>query len=419
MGENGAGKTTLARILTGLERPDSGPHPRPGAGGPVPKALDAERNGIGMVPQQSLPAPGLTVAENVILGHEPRLSEGFSAISGRAYYETALASSDFSFPLDPGAIISRLSLRSAGSAEIVRALARGGEVLILDEPTSILTESEAETLYALLTRLRDSGAAIILISHRVREVLDVADRITILRNGVLVETIRPDETDECDLARRMASSSSCFTADGPAESGGQAVFRFRGASFRDSTGVTLRDLDFEVRRGEVYGVAALAGNGLGALEELACGERDCDSGSVELLGRVLSAWPRDELRTSALSYLPTDRDGKGLCLGATILENLLARGASAGLGPGPGRAAGFDRASRLLEAAGGPGPARRSHRLPVRREPPAGSQRPGARGLHARSAGGQPDPGSGSPGPGGDLESPPIPGPEGLRGAPS
>lgn len=351
VGENGAGKSTLARILAGLDRPDSGRILVRGREVRFRRPRDAERLGIGMVPQQSLLAPGLSVAENVVLGHEPRLL-GILLDRRRAYYETALASSNFSFPLDPGSRISRLSPPERREAEIVRALARGGDVLILDEPTSILTESEAETLYGLLKRLRDAGASVILISHRVREVLSAADRITILRNGSVVDTILPAETDDCDLALRMASSASCFTADGPAESGGQAVFRFHGANFRDSERVTLRDLDFAVRRGEIYGIAALAGNGLGALEDLACGERICDSGAVELLGRNLADWPRDELRASALSYLPTDRDGRGLCLGATILENLAARIGSPGDWSRRGRAARRAEAFRLLEDAG-------------------------------------------------------------------
>ena len=357
--ENGAGKSTLARILAGLDRPDSGRILVRGREVRFRRPRDAERLGIGMVPQQSLLAPGLSVAENVVLGHEPRLL-GILLDRRKAYYETALASSNFSFPLDPGSRISRLSPPERREAEIVRALARGGDVLILDEPTSILTESEAETLYGLLKRLRDAGASVILISHRVREVLSAADRITILRNGSVVDTIRPSDTDDCDLALRMASSASCFTADGPAESGGQAGFRFLGANFRDSERVTLRDLDFTVRRGEIYGIAALAGNGLGALEDLACGERICDSGAVELLGRNLADWPRDELRASALSYLPTDRDGRGLCLGATILENLAARGGARAADPAAsrgdwsrrGRAARRAEALRLLEDAG-------------------------------------------------------------------
>ncbi|HOX12188.1 MAG TPA: ATP-binding cassette domain-containing protein [Spirochaetia bacterium] len=355
VGENGAGKSTLARILAGLDRPDSGRILVRGREVRFRRPRDAERLGIGMVPQQSLLAPGLSVAENVVLGHEPRLL-GILLDRRRAYYETALASANFSFPLDPGSRISRLSPPERREAEIVRALARGGDVLILDEPTSILTESEAETLYGLLKRLRDAGASVILISHRVREVLSAADRITILRNGSVVDTILPAETDDCDLALRMASSASCFTADGPAESGGQAVFRFLGANFRDSERVTLRDLGFTVRRGEIYGIAALAGNGLGALEDLACGERICDSGAVELLGRNLVDWPRDELRASALSYLPTDRDGRGLCLGATILENLAARIGSPGDWSRRGRAARRAEAFRLLEDAGGRAP---------------------------------------------------------------
>ena len=351
VGENGAGKSTLARILSGLDRPDSGRLLFRGREVEFRRPRDAERSGIGLVPQQSLLAPGLSVAENVVLGHEPR-SWGVFLNCPRAYYETALASANFSFPLDPGSLVSSLSPPERREAEIVRALARGGDVLILDEPTSILTESEAQILFSQLKRLRDAGAAIILISHRVREILSVSDRITILRNGSVVGTILPTETDECDLALRMASSSSCFTADGPSDSGGQAVFRFRQVSFRDSERITLQDLEFEVRRGEIYGVAALAGNGLGALEDLACGDRVCDSGFVELLGKELSDWPRDELRSSLLAYLPTDRDAKGLCLGATILENLAARGASRGDWSQKGRAARRTEAARLLEDAG-------------------------------------------------------------------
>lgn len=351
VGENGAGKSTLARILSGLDRPDSGSLRVRGREVRFRRPRDAEHHGIGLVPQQSLLAPHLTVAENLILGREPRVL-GIFLDRRRSYYETALASADFSFPLDPGAVISRLSPPERREAEILRALARGRDVLILDEPTSILTESEAESLFALLKRLRDAGASILLISHRVREVLSTADRITVLRNGSVVETLRPGDTDENDLALRMASSSSRFTADGPAETRGEAVFRFRGAVLRDSDRVTLRDLDFEVRRGEVYGVAALAGNGLGALEDLAGGWRTCDRGVVELLGRDLSEWQRDRLRATVLSYLPTDRDGRGLCLGATILENLVARGAFLRDWSRSGRAAQRAEAARLLEAAG-------------------------------------------------------------------
>lgn len=351
VGENGAGKSTLARILSGMERPDTGKLFLRGREVRFLRPRDAERHGIGLVPQQSLLAPGLSVAENLILGHEPR-TLGIFLDRRRAYYETALASASFSFPLDPGSRISSLSPPERREAEILRALARGGKVLILDEPTSILTESEARNLFSLLKKLRDAGAAILLISHRVREVLSAADRITILRNGSLVGTILPGDTDECDLALRMASSSSCFTADGPSGGSGQAVFRFRGVSLRDSERVTLRDLEFEVRRGEIYGVAALAGNGLGALEDLACGERRCDAGSVELLGKPLWDWPRDVLRASVLAYLPTDRDGKGLCLGATVLENLAARGASRADWNRSGRASQRAAAARLLEEAG-------------------------------------------------------------------
>jgi general nucleoside transport system ATP-binding protein len=329
VGENGAGKSTLARILAGLEHPDSGELRVKGRAVRFRRPRDAERHGIGMVPQQSLLAPGLTVAENVVLGHEPRVLGLFLDVR-KAYYETALASASFNFPLNPGARVESLSPAERRQAEIIRALARGGDVVILDEPTSILTESESQVLFDLLARLRDAGTAILLISHRVREVLNAADRITILRNGRNMGTIAPSETDERDLSDRMASSSSFFMADVPSAAAGEAVFSFRGSSLgqpgRDPEQACLSDIDFDVRRGEIYGIAALAGNGLDVLEDMACGERRCEGGRMELLGRNVLAWPRWELRSSQLAYLPTDRDGKGLCLDASVLENMSARG---------------------------------------------------------------------------------------------
>lgn len=351
VGENGAGKSTLARILAGLERPDSGEIRVRGRTVRFRRPGDAERQGIGFVPQQSQLAPGLTVAENVILGHEPRILKVFLDYR-EAFYRTAMASAKFRFPLNPNAVISSLSPPERRQAEIIRALALGGDVLILDEPTSILTESEAETLFSLLKILRDAGAAVLLISHRVREVLGAADRITILRDGAVVDTLLPGDTDECDLASRMASSTSCFSADGPAEAIGQPVFVFRGVALRDSERLHLEALDFQVRRGEIFGIAALAGNGLGALEDLASGERICEEGRVELLGRDIRAWPREELRTSVLAYLPTDRDGKGVCMEASILENMIARGSAHRRWNRSGVRAFREETARLLEEAG-------------------------------------------------------------------
>ena len=355
VGENGAGKSTLARILSGLERPDSGEILVKGCAVRFRRPRDSERHGIGMVPQQSLLAPGLTVAENVVLGHEPRRWGVFLDLR-RAYYETALASAGFKFPLNPGARVDSLSPAERRQADIVRSLSRGGDVIILDEPTSILTEPESELLFSLLTQLRDAGTAILLISHRVREVLNAADRITILRNGRNMGTLLPAQTDECDLAQRMASSSSCFTAEAPSVSGGEAVFSFRGSSSgspgQDPGHSCLSNIDFDVRRGEIYGIAALAGNGLDVLEEMACGERSCEQGSMKLLGRDIWDWPRAELRSSILAYLPTDRDGRGICLDATVLENMSARNSRNRGWSRSGQRRNRDEAARFLADVG-------------------------------------------------------------------
>ncbi len=327
VGENGAGKSTLARVLAGLVHQDSGEvrvrgrRVRPGS------VREAEAAGIGFVPQSSLLAEGLTVAENLALGREPR-SLGLFVSRRKAYVETAMLVERFGFRLDPDSLVSSLTAAERRHAEIARALARGGEILILDEPTSILSESESAKLFELLSRLSSAGKAILLITHRLSEVLKIADSVTVLRDGRVIAEVPADGADEAELSSLMArgatrprtSALSLAAAAGMGACAGPPALEIRG--LRLAAGA--RPINLSVSPGEVLAVTALAGNGLGRLEDFASGLRTPDEGEVLVGGASLSSIPRDRLRSELMGYAPADRERRGLCLPATARDNLLA-----------------------------------------------------------------------------------------------
>ncbi|MBN1243235.1 MAG: ATP-binding cassette domain-containing protein [Spirochaetales bacterium] len=324
VGENGAGKSTFARIVAGLEEPDSGEIRVKGTALRRGRPGEAERLGVGFVPQVSSLAPGLTVAENLVLGREP-IRFGFLLDRRRAEYEAAMLAERYGFLLDPGAAVSSLPPAARRSADILRALARGADLLVLDEPTSILTEAEADRLFDLLARLRAAGKGVILISHRIREVLEVSDRIVVLRKGRVEASLRPADTDERSLAALAANAVPRERVRKPRAEPGEARLEFRGASLGGAGSATVREVSFEVRSGEVFGIAALAGNGLDALEDLAAAEREPDSGVVLVLGTRVKPRERASLRRERLAYLPTDREGRALSPRASLVDNALAR----------------------------------------------------------------------------------------------
>ena len=327
VGENGAGKSTLARVIAGLVAPDSGEvlvrgrRVRPGS------VRDAESAGIGFVPQVSLLAEDLTVAENIVLGREPR-SMGFFLSKRKAYVEAAILVERFGFRLDPEARVSSLSAAERRQADIVRALAWGGEVVVLDEPTSILSETESSGLFELLARLTEAGKAILLITHRLSEVLRTADTITVLRNGVVAADLRAGEADEETLSSLMARRGARIPAPRvftpPVRPDGSPALELRDLPLvRDA-----RPASLSARRGEILVVAALAGNGLGRLEDYASGMAKPPEGEVLVGGVGLASIRREELRSRFLGYMPSNRERRGLCLPAAMRDNILALRAS-------------------------------------------------------------------------------------------
>ena len=326
VGENGAGKSTLARIISGLISQDSGDVLVRGRRIKPGSVREAEAAGIGFVPQTSLLAGDLSVAENLVLGREPR-SLGLFLSRRKAYVESALLVERFGFKLDPDALVSSLTAAERRQAEIARALARGGELLVLDEPTSILSETESERLFELLGRLTKAGKAILLITHRLSEVLRAADSITILRDGAVVADMAARGEDEAELGRLMARGAAAGGRLKPREAA-QPLAAAVGPPSLEMRGVRLavgaKPLGFSLRAGEILAVTALAGNGLGRLEDLASGMAEPGEGEILVCGKRLDSTRRELLRSQILGYVASDREGRGLCLPAAMRENILA-----------------------------------------------------------------------------------------------
>jgi simple sugar transport system ATP-binding protein len=323
VGENGAGKSTLARILAGHIFADSGAVLVRGRKIEAGSVRAAEAAGIGFVPQQSLLAGELSVAENVVLGREPRWG-GLLVSRRKAYVETAMLLERFGLTLDPDARVSELGAAERRQTEIARALARGGEILIMDEPTSILSEVESDRLFELLRRLTKAGKAVIVITHRLSEVMRIADKVIVLRGGSVVAEKRVADTQESELSALMARERMAATAeekDGArrAIAEGEPVFSLRGLRLSPGAG----PMSLELRAGEILAVGALAGNGLGRLEDYAAGLAEPRGGEALIQGRNLFRLGREELRSRLLAYAPSDRELRGLCLKATTRDNLL------------------------------------------------------------------------------------------------
>ena len=327
VGENGAGKSTFARIVAGLVAPDAGIVEIRGKrlrGGDV---REAERAGIGLVPQHSFLAEGLEVAEAISLGREARRF-GLFLDRGRMREETAALAESAGIQLDLRRRVGDLPPADRRHAEILRALAWSGDLLILDEPTSLLDDEESASLFELLRRLAGRGMAIVFISHRAAELSAIATRIVVLRSGSLVADRRVADYAEGELPALMSRSRASTSEDEVSVHGAGVEVGRRGRTVAASRGLGLlvsrgrAVIDFEVREAEVLGIVALAGNGLDELESIAAGLSAPITGRFELEGRDVRDWPRRHLRATLAAYVPFDREGRGLALDASVAANL-------------------------------------------------------------------------------------------------
>ncbi len=322
VGENGAGKSTLAKILAGFEIPDSGSVEVFGKLTRFASHKDAERAGIGFVPQHSMLAANLTVAENMALGHEPLLF-GFFYNARKAELDAMAVAERFGFSLDLTSPVRLLSASARREAEILRALARGVRVLVLDEPTTVLNEHECGHLFDLIARLKASGTGIVYISHRAKEILAIADRVTVMRGGRVERTESVSGLDEPALSNLIVPGVSEPRGAAVHAPAGSAVFRLDSVCVHGLGADSLSDVSLTVCSGEIVGVAALSGNGLETLEAVCAKLVAPQRGSVEIFGEPPIAKKHGSPRKK-MAYIPSDREAAGLCLHAAIGDNISA-----------------------------------------------------------------------------------------------
>lgn len=331
LGENGSGKTTLCKILTGLYRPDEGEVAVNGQPVRFRSPRDADDAGVFMVHQHFSLVDRLTVAENVVLGRSG--NRRFLLDPRAAEEEVAATAERFHLNITPRAFVGELSVGERQRVEILKALYRGARTLILDEPTTVLTPRESEELFTNLRGLAQGGGSIIFISHRLREVTAVCDRVTVLHKGRTVGTVRVEgeRTDPRHLARLMVGREvSPASRERPTDAypleGEPVVLEIDRVSADDDTGSPrVREVSLSVRRGEIVGIAGVAGNGQRELAEAITGLRARSAGRVGVAGRTLPAGSPRAAADAGLAYVPEDRMGTGLVPGLRITDNLMLK----------------------------------------------------------------------------------------------
>jgi simple sugar transport system ATP-binding protein len=322
LGENGAGKSTLMNILFGLYKPDEGEILLGGRRVSFSSAKEAIEAGIGMVHQHFMLIPVMTVAENIVLGHEPVVG-GVFLDEGTARKRVEEVARTFKFAVDPVARIDEITVGQQQRVEIMKALYRNASILILDEPTAVLTPQEASDLFEILRTLRREGISIIFISHKLNEVLEIADRITVLRRGQVVETVAGAGATEEELARAMVGRAVLLRVDKQPHEAGEALLAVEDIHVRDDRDLeTVHGVSFEVHAGEIVGIAGIDGNGQTELVEAIVGLRRPVEGRI-LIGRedTTRGGPRD-LIDAGVGHIPEDRHRRGLVLDFSLAENL-------------------------------------------------------------------------------------------------
>ena len=321
LGENGAGKTTLMNIVYGLYSPNEGEILVNGKPVHVSSPHDAIARGIGMVHQHFMLIPVMTVTENIVLAAEPK--KGVLLDYGGARRRVLDISRRFGFAVDPDARVQNITVGQQQRVEILKALYRNAEILILDEPTSVLTPQEANELFAILKELVAEGMSIIFISHKLHEVLEIADRITVLRRGNKVDTIPREGATDAALARMMVGREVLLRVDKEPAAPGETLLEVEHMAVVDDRGLeAVRDVSFHVRAGEIVGLAGVDGNGQTELIDALTGLRKTASGRVTVGGREVTDENANARLEEGIGHIPEDRHRRGLVLEFTLAENL-------------------------------------------------------------------------------------------------
>jgi ABC-type uncharacterized transport system ATPase subunit len=322
LGENGAGKSTLMNVVYGLYHPDEGEIRVKGEPVKIDSPSAAIAHGIGMVHQHFMLIPVMTVAENIVLAREPTHA-GVLLDLGAADKHVENVSKAFNFAIDPDALIQDITVGQQQRVEILKALFRGADILVLDEPTAVLTPQEANDLFGILRTLVREGMSVIFISHKLNEVLAIADRITVLRRGKRIDTIDREGATEQGLARMMVGREVLLRVEKTVPETGDTLLEVENLEVNDERGLpAVRGVSFEVRAGEIVAIAGVDGNGQTELVEALAGLRKPSAGRVSIAGEeVTNSAPRGHL-DAGLGHIPEDRLRRGLVLEFSLAENL-------------------------------------------------------------------------------------------------
>ena len=320
VGENGAGKSTLMKTLYGMHKPDEGTIKLDGVEITLHSPSDAIARGVGMVHQHFKLADNFTVLENVVLGAEPRKGPMIDFDAARRRIREI--ASQYGLDIDPDALVEDLGVGDRQRVEILKVLYRGARTLILDEPTAVLVPQEVDELFDSLRELKDEGLAILFISHKLDEVLSVADEITVIRRGTTVATVDPKQTTARQLAELMVGSELPTPETSESTVTDVPVLTVRDLTVLSADGRTLLEsIDFTIHRGEVVGIAGVEGNGQSELVEAIMGMRPAAVGAVVLGDQDVTAWTTRRRREAGVGYIPEDRSRHGLLLEAPLWEN--------------------------------------------------------------------------------------------------
>ena len=325
LGENGAGKTTLISILYGLYNPDEGEIRVRGEEVHFRSPKDAIRSGLGLIAQHFMLVKRHTVAENIALGLE---RTPFFFPLRKLKTQIGELGERYGLGVDPDAYINELSAGEQQRVEILKALVRGAKVLIMDEPTGVLTPQEAQNLFEVLARMKRAGHAVIFITHKLSEVLEIADRITVLRKGAVVGSLGREEADEKTLARLMVGrevASVRLERDAQREVAGVVLEADTLTARSERGAAALKGVSFRVGRGEILGVAGVAGNGQSELIEVVTGHRTLERGQLTLAGQDVTALSARQRFERGVAHIPEDRSGVGVVPTLSVAENLALR----------------------------------------------------------------------------------------------
>ncbi len=322
LGENGAGKSTLMNILYGLYGHDSGEIYIRGKRVEYSGPGDAIKNGIGMVHQHFMLIPVFTVLENLILGTES--VKRFALDLEKSERELTEISKKYGMEMNLDAFVRDISVGMQQRVEILKLLYRGADIMIFDEPTAILTPQEIQELYKVMESLRKLGKTIIFITHKLKEVMEVSDRVTVLRDGRVIEVVDTASTNTKDLARMMVGREVLFSTERPEMEPGKVMLRMEGVTARDKRGQrALNGLSLEVRQGEIVGLAGVDGNGQTELVEVLTGLRKVDEGTLEIDGLDMFHKNTKQFLEAGVAHIPEDRLLRGLILDFPLYENML------------------------------------------------------------------------------------------------